>query len=57
MNSLKKLDQFNTAANTWLADLENKSAEEILMNPSQGSWSLSELYDHIIGANSTIFED
>lgn len=48
MNSLKKIAKFNTAANTWLADLENKSAEEILINPSLGSWSISELYDHII---------
>ena len=29
MNSLKKIAKFNKAANTWLADLENKSAEEI----------------------------
>jgi len=48
MNTLKKIDTFNKTANNWLADLEKKSSEEIVINPYEGSWSLAELYDHII---------
>lgn len=48
MNKLKTLDTFNKTAKNWLKDLETKNEEEILVNPFEGSWSFSELYDHII---------
>jgi uncharacterized damage-inducible protein DinB len=48
MNKLKTFDYFNKVANTWLEDLEAKNKEDILINPFEGSWSISELYDHII---------
>ena len=48
MSKLKTIDQFNKIASDWLTNLEKKSEEEILINPCEGCWSLSELYDHII---------
>jgi uncharacterized damage-inducible protein DinB len=48
MNKLKTFDYFNKVANTWLEDLEAKNEEDILINPFEGSWSISELYDHIM---------
>ena len=48
MNKSKTFDYFNKVANTWLEDLEEKNEEDIIINPFEGSWSISELYDHII---------
>jgi hypothetical protein len=48
MTKLRTFNSFNKTAHNWLADLEKKSEEEILLNPYKGSWSISELYDHII---------
>ena len=46
--ALKKVTLFNKRAAVWLYDLEQYTNQQIQIRPSKNSWSLSELYDHII---------
>lgn len=48
MRISKALEKFNKMSTVWLSDLESLSEEELSINPSEGSWSLAELYDHIM---------
>lgn len=48
MRSEKLIKKFNTKANTWLQELENLDEASLLKNPKPGSWSMAEVYDHII---------
>ena len=48
MKTQKAIQKFHKKANEWLIDLENIDSQKISVNPKQDSWSLSELYDHIM---------
>lgn len=48
MSTKKILKKFNVKANEWLTDLKLLDDEEILINPSEKSWSFSEVYDHVM---------
>lgn len=48
MNKSKAIRKFNKRADNWLTDLEFLSEEELANNPAEDSWSLAELYDHVM---------
>jgi len=48
MNTNKLLAKFNSKGKEWLNDLEKINDESIFVNPAQGSWSLAEVYDHVM---------
>jgi len=48
MDNKKILNQFNKKANEWLVDLRMMDEEVIQIKPSETSWSLSEVYDHVM---------
>ncbi|WP_282089758.1 hypothetical protein [Aquimarina algiphila] len=48
MKKLMAIDKFNKKASECLIALEKTDSEQISISPSQGIWSLSELYDHIM---------
>lgn len=48
MNRLKLIKKFNLRVNRWLLDLNAMSESSLEINPRSGSWSIAEVYDHII---------
>ncbi len=44
----KVLYKFNKRANDWLADLQALKEEKIQRRPTEKSWSIAELYDHVM---------
>lgn len=48
MDTKKALDQFNRKANEWLVDLRMIDEEVLQIKPTEKSWSLSEVYDHVM---------
>ncbi len=48
MNKSKAIRKFNDRANRWLIDLEKFEENELAKNPAEDSWSLAELYDHVM---------
>ena len=48
MDTKKIVDRFNIKANKWLVDLRMMDHEIIHIKPTEKSWSLSEVYDHIM---------
>ena len=48
MDNKKILNQFNKKANEWLVDLRMMDEEVIQIKPSETSWSISEVYDHVM---------
>ena len=48
MDSNKIVSRFNRKANEWLVDLRMMDEEVIQIKPSETSWSLSEVYDHVM---------
>ena len=48
MGSIKLLKKFNTKANIWLLELEDMEEASLQKNPKLGSWSMAEVYDHIL---------
>lgn len=48
MKKSKLLNKFNIRARQWLTDLQNYSDAQIAASPTPDSWSLAELYDHIM---------
>ncbi len=53
-NSTQKLlNRFNKKANEWLVDLQMMDEALIKVRPSEKSWSLSEVYDHVMKVGRT----
>ena len=48
MNTNKLLDRFNNKANEWLEDLRMLEEEVIHMRPTEKTWAMSEVYDHVM---------
>ena len=48
MDSNKIVSRFNRKANEWLVDLRMMDEEVIQIKPSETSWSISEVYDHVM---------
>ena len=48
MNSTRILNKFNRRAQEWLLDLTALSEQKISRKPAVDSWSVGELYDHIM---------
>ena len=48
METKKLLNIFNKKINTWLLDLEQMDENLISIKPSENSWSMAELYDHVM---------
>lgn len=48
MDNKKILNKFNKKANEWLVDLRMMDEEVIQIKPSETSWSISEVYDHVM---------
>jgi hypothetical protein len=42
------LDNFNTTLDTWIKDLEAYTYEALCRQPSPGSWSVGQMYTHLI---------
>jgi hypothetical protein len=42
------VENFNNTINIWIQDLENYSFDELLAKPSEHSWSLGQVYMHVI---------
>ena len=47
-NNIRVLNKFNRRAEEWLSDLQALSEEEMSRRPATDSWSMGELYDHIM---------
>ena len=48
MNTTKLLALFNKEIKVWLTDLESMDEALLFVNPNESSWSLAEVYDHIM---------
>ena len=48
MDAKKMLNKFNRKANEWLVDLRMMDEEIIQIKPTEKSWSISEVYDHVM---------
>lgn len=48
MNTKRAIERFETLADEWLMDLKMWDAEIIQINPDHKTWSLSEVYDHVM---------
>jgi len=48
MQTKKLLNIFNKKINAWLDDLERMEEKLMLVKPSENSWSMAELYDHVM---------
>lgn len=48
MRKSKLLKKFNLIASKWLSELEKMDESKIQINPALDSWSIAEVYDHII---------
>ena len=48
MNTNNLLDRFNNKANEWLEDLRMLEEEVIHMRPTEKTWAMSEVYDHVM---------
>ena len=46
------ITELQSAIDGWLKELDNYSFEKLLVQPSPGSWSLGQLYVHLIDANN-----
>lgn len=53
MNTTKLLALFNKEIKIWLKDLEDLDEVQLFINPSEKSWSLAEVYDHIMRVTRT----
>ena len=53
MNTKKLVSRFNKKANEWVADLSVLDEQLIQIKPNEKSWSLAELYDHVIRVGRT----
>ena len=45
---LMELDKFNATINIWIDELRNYSLHHLLSKPDEMSWSLGQLYEHIL---------
>ncbi len=48
MNTKKLLLRFNSRANDWLTELKNIDEDILHIKPNATSWSLAEVYDHVM---------
>lgn len=48
MKTTKLLNLFNKEIKVWLQDLVDMDEEQLFINPAEKSWSLAEVYDHIM---------
>lgn len=48
MNTTKLIIRFNQKAKEWMTELENYDERAIHLRPIEGSWSVSEVYDHVM---------
>ena len=48
MNSKKLILRFNSRANDWLTELKNIDEDILHIKPNATSWSLAEVYDHVM---------
>lgn len=48
MDTEKSIKKFNKIASEWLIDLTKMDEEKISINPTEDSWSLAEVYDHVM---------
>lgn len=48
MNTNKIIKVFNDKANEWLDDLSSISEEKLNIRPAENSWSMAEVYDHVM---------
>jgi hypothetical protein len=48
MDTKKIVSRFNKKANEWLVDLRLLDKEVIQIKPTEKSWSLAEVYDHVM---------
>ena len=48
MDAKKMLNKFNRTANEWLVDLRMMDEEIIQIKPTEKSWSIAEVYDHVM---------
>jgi len=48
MNTKKTIARFNEKANEWLVDLRLIDEDLIQIKPTEKSWSLAEVYDHVM---------
>jgi len=53
MDTNKIVDRFNVKAKEWLEDLRMFDNKVIQIKPSDNSWSLAELYDHVMRVGRT----
>lgn len=49
----KYIDRFNKKAQQWLDFIEEIDGTIVIKRPTKNSWSLSELYDHVIKVAKT----
>jgi len=53
MNTKKLVRKFNVKADEWLADLRLMDDNAIQIKPNEKSWSVAELYDHVMRVGRT----
>ena len=46
------ITELQSAIDGWLKELDNYSFEQLLVQPGPGSWSLGQMYVHLIDANN-----
>jgi len=53
MQTKKLLNIFNKKMEIWLNDLEAMEEDQMMIKPSENSWSMAELYDHVMRVGRT----
>jgi DinB superfamily len=50
MNANKHLSHFQNVVTTWEKDLDKYTLEQLLIKPAADSWSMGQVYNHLISA-------
>jgi len=56
MNYQTQFKRFETTANTWLNAVDKYSPAEFAQKPSDGEWSIGQVYHHIIYAHNNLIQ-
>jgi hypothetical protein len=49
-------EHFNQVLNKWISDLDQLSLAQLVINPSIDSWSMGQLYNHMLSETKHYFE-
>lgn len=49
------IDDFNNTINTWISALEQYDAEQLLARPEPGSWSVGQVFMHLVSETQHYF--